>query len=283
MGDAGCDVRGRLSLCGRMEDIMILVLGKHIWQLERTLCLACPSYFAALYKVVCQCQLCLFWMGFLSRLWHCGLQFVPPVYLWTWNVWTVCLEIKMPGTREPAFKSAASSPCQAYIPGNAEIAKRQIEMKQVDVNKIVSSLDLTYFLCACLSGDGGLVDYMIKKGCNVNHQNKRGFTPLHRAASKGNCKIIKFLLEQGANPNIVNAAGVYPIDSAVCAGYLEAAKLLKIELPNPYVWDVVEPHTPPHITLGLQSPSRREILLSTRSQVFEKVFKEKNKNSFKYS
>ncbi|XP_025095336.1 26S proteasome non-ATPase regulatory subunit 10-like isoform X3 [Pomacea canaliculata] len=210
----------------------------------------------------------------------------------------------------------------AYIPGNAEIAKRQIEMKQVDVNKIVSSLDLTYFLCACLSGDGGLVDYMIKKGanvhsettegdsalylatfavlnlnrdnldvlkvlinagCNVNHQNKRGFTPLHRAASKGNCKIIKFLLEQGANPNIVNAAGVYPIDSAVCAGYLEAAKLLKIELPNPYVWDVVEPHTPPHITLGLQSPSRREILLSTRSQVFEKVFKEKNKNSFKYS
>lgn len=67
------------------------------------------------------------------------------------------------------------------------------------------------------------------------------------------------------------------------AGYLEAAKLLKIELPNPYVWDVVEPHTPPHITLGLQSPSRREILLSTRSQVFEKVFKEKNKNSFKYS
>ncbi|XP_025095338.1 26S proteasome non-ATPase regulatory subunit 10-like isoform X4 [Pomacea canaliculata] len=261
-------------------------------------------------------------MGFLSRLWHCGLQFVPPVYLWTWNVWTVCLEIKMPGTREPAFKSAASSPCQAYIPGNAEIAKRQIEMKQVDVNKIVSSLDLTYFLCACLSGDGGLVDYMIKKGanvhsettegdsalylatfavlnlnrdnldvlkvlinagCNVNHQNKRGFTPLHRAASKGNCKIIKFLLEQGANPNIVNAAGVYPIDSAVCAGYLEAAKLLKIELPNPYVWDVVEPHTPPHITLGLQSPSRREILLSTRSQVFEKVFKEKNKNSFKYS
>ncbi|PVD30029.1 hypothetical protein C0Q70_09290 [Pomacea canaliculata] len=175
-----------------------------------------------------------------------------------------CLEIKMPGTREPAFKSAASSPCQAYIPGNAEIAKRQIEMKQVDVNKIVSSLDLTYFLCACLSGDGGLVDYMIKKGANVHSETTEGDSALYLATfavlnlNRDNLDVLKVLINAGANPNIVNAAGVYPIDSAVCAGYLEAAKLLKIELPNPYVWDVVEPHTPPHITLGLQKNASRE-------------------------
>ena len=47
-------------------------------------------------------------------------------------------------------------------------------------------------------------------------------------------------------------------------GHVEAAKLLKIKLDNPYLWDIVEPHTPPAIRLGLQSPLKKHLLESTR-------------------
>ena len=43
----------------------------------------------------------------------------------------------------------------------------------------------------------------------------------------------------------------------------DAADLLKFDVPNPYVWDVIEPHTPPRIKLGLQSPSKQHLADST--------------------
>jgi hypothetical protein len=45
-------------------------------------------------------------------------------------------------------------------------------------------------------------------------------------------------------------------------GHLDAAELLKIELDNPHVWEVVDPHTPPRIKLGLQSPIRKHLIES---------------------
>ena len=38
----------------------------------------------------------------------------------------------------------------------------------------------------------------ISKGCDINEQNDKGYTSLHRAASKGSIEVIKCLLDQGA-------------------------------------------------------------------------------------
>lgn len=57
----------------------------------------------------------------------------------------------------------------------------------------------------------------------------------------------------------------------ILTGNLDAADLLKINLPNPHVWDVVEPHTPPHIKLGLQSPQRKHLIESTRKLISPRI------------
>ncbi|XP_074659171.1 uncharacterized protein LOC141911949 [Tubulanus polymorphus] len=105
-----------------------------------------------------------------------------------------------------------------------------------------------------------LLHDLIEAGCSVNSQNKSGYTALHRAASKGNIPLIKFLLQKGASPYLCSTSKVYPIDSAINAGHLEAAELLTIRVKNPHVWDIIEPHTPPRIQLGLQTPQRKKLV-----------------------
>lgn len=49
----------------------------------------------------------------------------------------------------------------------------------------------------------------------------------------------------------------------VYTGHLDAANLLAIDVVNPHVWDIVEPHTPPRVKLGLQSPSKKRLVYSS--------------------
>ncbi|KAL5007245.1 hypothetical protein ScPMuIL_016051 [Solemya velum] len=193
----------------------------------------------------------------------------------------------------------------AYEPGHTEAVKNCIKQFGYEINSPLPNSGLTIFLCACLSGEMELVEYLIskgadihattkdqdsalylatygilnspkpdvyllelliKKGCEVNRVNSRGYTPLHRAASKGNIRLIKFLLKHGADAYISNSCGIYPIDSAINAGHVEAAELLKVNISNPHLWDVVDPHTPSRIKLGLQSPQRKYMVESSRRQ-----------------
>ncbi|KAK3108342.1 hypothetical protein FSP39_005885, partial [Pinctada imbricata] len=198
----------------------------------------------------------------------------------------------------------------AYEPGHTSIVIKLMEDYHYDVNYRMPSSGLTLFLCACLSGDRTLVTYMLKKGadvtlrtkngdsplylatygivnsgqpdlsliivlvkagCAVNTQNHNGYTPLHRAASKGDVHVIKALLKLGADPYVCSKSGIYPIDSALNAGHHEAVELLQIKVKNDHVWEVVDPHTPPRIALGLQSPCRRHLLESSRPRTASRI------------
>ncbi|XP_063419726.1 26S proteasome non-ATPase regulatory subunit 10-like [Mytilus trossulus] len=200
----------------------------------------------------------------------------------------------------------------AYEPGHTEAVISLVEKYGYDVNYVMPSGGLSLFLCSCLSGDRKLIKYMISKGavmnihtrdgdspiylstfgilnspyvdpdvltdlsqagCCVNTQNLKGYTPLHRAAAKGNTDVIRHLLKLGADRYLPTKSGIYPMDSAINAGHLEAAELLKIKLENPHVWEVVDPHTPPRIKLGLQSPIRKHLIESSRvHRPFQNVF-----------
>ncbi|XP_064648524.1 ankyrin-3-like [Lineus longissimus] len=191
-------------------------------------------------------------------------------------------------------------------PGHTEAVIKLMQTLKLDVNRTLPGNGLTLFLCACISGERQLVNFMLEKagaditvstkagdsplylatfgiinsekdqydlledlmkaGCDVNAQNSSGYTCLHRAASKGIVPLIKFLLKHGADPYISNTAGIYPIDSAISASHLHAADLLVIHLKTENVWDIVEPHTPAKADLGLPSPHRKHLIESTKSK-----------------
>ncbi|CAC5391732.1 unnamed protein product [Mytilus coruscus] len=145
----------------------------------------------------------------------------------------------------------------AYEPGHTEAVIALVEKYGYDVNYVMPSSGLSLFLCSCLSGDRKLIKYMISKGaemhihtkdgdspiylstfgilnstyvdpdvltdlsqagCCVNTQNIKGYTPLHRAAAKGNTDVIRYLLKLGADRYLPTKSGIYPIDSAINAG-----------------------------------------------------------------
>ncbi|XP_013399984.1 tankyrase-1 [Lingula anatina] len=190
----------------------------------------------------------------------------------------------------------------AYVKGHTEAVLDMLHRHNYDINYRLPANGLSLFLCACLSGEGKLIEYLlnhgadpsllteegdsalylatfgvlntpqpdltvlemlIQEGCDVNHQNNKGYTSLHRAASRGNIEMIEYLLQQGADVNLFSKSGVYPMDSAVNAGHLDAAELLKTDLPETYVTQRVDDlFTPPRIQMGLQSPCKTHLVES---------------------
>lgn len=65
--------------------------------------------------------------------------------------------------------------------------------------------------CLHLARDVGVVETLIALGCNVNHTNTYGNTPLHEAVHLGLSDIASMLLAHGADPKIANHKGSTPL------------------------------------------------------------------------
>ncbi|UYV68524.1 hypothetical protein LAZ67_6000030, partial [Cordylochernes scorpioides] len=70
------------------------------------------------------------------------------------------------------------------------------------------------------------VKELIKSGADINVKNKRGNSPLHLAASKGNQDLVQYLVEAGADVNFLNAYRQSPLHSAVIGRELSTASYL---------------------------------------------------------
>ncbi|XP_048579660.1 DNA-binding protein RFXANK isoform X2 [Nematostella vectensis] len=194
----------------------------------------------------------------------------------------------------------------AYRPGVLEKIINILENSKIDVNckQPNSRSGMTLFLSACLSGERKLLDFMlrhdissqsawgdsplhlatfacanqtksgavgavtilIQAGCDINCKNWHGNTPLSIAATYGKENLVRYLLFQGADLSIPNNDGIYPVDFATNAGFVNIAKLLALTVPNNHVWEVVDPHTPPHIQMGLQTPRKHHLAQSSFAQ-----------------
>jgi ankyrin repeat protein len=62
-----------------------------------------------------------------------------------------------------------------------------------------------------------LVDFLLKKGAEVNALSKRGDTALHGACAGGNADIVKKLLRRGAEVNVADESGDTPLHEAAFA------------------------------------------------------------------
>jgi len=67
---------------------------------------------------------------------------------------------------------------------------------------------------------------LIRKGANINKQNRSGDCPLHSAAFRGKDHSVSLLLWNQANPNLKNKYGDTPLHLATRAGYISVVKKL---------------------------------------------------------
>ncbi len=74
--------------------------------------------------------------------------------------------------------------------------------------------------------DNDIVNFLLSKGCNKDHKDNRGKTPLHVAALIGDAKIITSLIEAGAEINPLDDKGKSPLMVAAAKGPLEIVDLL---------------------------------------------------------
>jgi ankyrin repeat protein len=111
-----------------------------------------------------------------------------------------------------------------------------------DVHGVRSALDLkpellfatdedneSFLFLACKSKDSSVCRILIDHGCDTNHTNHRGNTPLHIAVLSGNVEVVSALLKAGADPNRCNEFGETPLHRAI---YLGTEKTVSTLLEN---------------------------------------------------
>lgn len=96
-----------------------------------------------------------------------------------------------------------------FLMGNdVEYAQQMINEGRIDVNANGWE-DWTPLM---LAADEGLIDVvsnLLRRGADLNRQNKHGDTALKLAVEKGYFNVAQLLLKQGAHPHVINAWVMY--------------------------------------------------------------------------
>jgi len=80
---------------------------------------------------------------------------------------------------------------------------------------------------AAFNGHAAVVDYLLKKGAEINATTANGSTALLFAARFGHLEVVELLLQNNANPNIANERGATAIDWALKTENTDIADLLR--------------------------------------------------------
>ncbi|XP_059971459.1 tonsoku-like protein isoform X2 [Mesoplodon densirostris] len=82
---------------------------------------------------------------------------------------------------------------------------------------------------ACIEGQLGRVQDLVRQGHPLNPRDYCGWTPLHEACNYGHLDIVRFLLDRGAavdDPGGQGCEGITPLHDALNCGHFEVAQLL---------------------------------------------------------
>ncbi|MEJ2694240.1 MAG: ankyrin repeat domain-containing protein [Candidatus Thiodiazotropha sp.] len=77
------------------------------------------------------------------------------------------------------------------------------------------------------SADRDVIDFLIKQGASINHQNNLGDTPLHTAVRHDQRVVVKYLVNRGAALDLANQAGRTPLGLAIDLQHNDIARLLR--------------------------------------------------------
>ncbi len=77
------------------------------------------------------------------------------------------------------------------------------------------------------SADRDVIDFLVKQGANIDHQDEQGDTPLHTAIRHDQRVVVKYLLNKGARLDRVNREGQTPLGLAITLHRDDIARLLR--------------------------------------------------------
>jgi ankyrin repeat protein len=80
---------------------------------------------------------------------------------------------------------------------------------------------------AAFNGHAAVVDYLLKKGAEINATTANGSTALLFAARFGHLEVVELLLQNNADPNIANERGATAIDWALKTENTDIADFLR--------------------------------------------------------
>ncbi|PVD39592.1 hypothetical protein C0Q70_02227 [Pomacea canaliculata] len=136
-----------------------------------------------------------------------------------------------PGTNAA---SAVTSPSVVGSTGGGEAAGVISDKSQgalyptsVDVDSQTESNHDTALTLACAGGHAELVSLLLAKGADIEHRDKKGFTPLILAATAGHVDVVEILLEHGAEIEAQSERTKdTPLSLACSGGRYEVVELL---------------------------------------------------------
>lgn len=80
---------------------------------------------------------------------------------------------------------------------------------------------------AAFNGHAEIVEYLIKKGADINTKTENGSTALYLAARNGHVAVVKLLLGHEADPKIANQNDETAVDAAIKGNHTEILDLLR--------------------------------------------------------
>jgi uncharacterized protein len=75
--------------------------------------------------------------------------------------------------------------------------------------------------------DRDVIDFLIKQGAVIDHQDTDGNTPLHNAIQYDQRVVAKYLVNRGANLALANNAGQTPLSLAIALGRIDIEHMLR--------------------------------------------------------
>ena len=122
-------------------------------------------------------------------------RYVPPAAVPACNA-----PVSVPHPVQPA---GASLPPSGAVPGAAGTAAagqyNQPLLPMLDLDSETDSNHDTALTLACTGGHEELVELLLSRGADIEHRDKKGFTPCILAATAGHEKVVEVLLNHGAN------------------------------------------------------------------------------------
>ena len=80
---------------------------------------------------------------------------------------------------------------------------------------------------ASSNGQTEMVKFLLACGAVANYADRKGWTPLYRAAAKGHLDVVTCLVQHpGVDINLANHMGFYPLITAAAGGHFEVLKYL---------------------------------------------------------
>lgn len=120
----------------------------------------------------------------------------------------------------------------AALQGRVQLVEYLLKLDDCEIEASDDS-NATPLILAVLKGNATIVEWLLNKGANVNHQNAQGHSALQYACSKGWSDVVALLLKGGADVNVRDKRGDTSLHRLASLGRLELLKDLLAHHPKP--------------------------------------------------